>query len=527
MTKLKIKNALISLTDKNKIEIVAKKLKELDINIISTGGTAKYLKSHSIDVIDITEITNFPEILDGRVKSLHPKIFGGILYRRNNENDLKTIDSLKIESIDLVIVNLYKFDEARKELSSHDKIIENIDIGGPSLIRSAAKNFAFTTVVVDINDYDLLIEKLNSNEGIDLEYRKSLAAKAFNITAEYDRSISNWFNSSNDQPTLPETINLNLTKKIEMRYGENPHQKAGLFTNINQQSKSGIAHYNQIQGKELSYNNFNDADAAFELVNEFNEPAVAIIKHANPCGVSQNQNITKAWENAFNTDKTSAFGGIVALNRTLTAEVAKQMSNIFLEVIIAPDITETAKEILFKKKNLRVLLCKKNKNEIENDLFIKTISGGFLIQDKDVGSLEKINFKIVTNKKPTEDEIKDLKFAWIVSKHTKSNAIIFAKNAQTLGIGAGQMSRIDSVMIAKDKFIRSQVNSEKKDVSLKGSVLSSDAFFPFSDTVISAAEAGVSAIIQPGGSIRDNEVIAEANKRNISMIFTSMRHFRH
>ena len=508
MTKLKIKNALISLTDKNKIEIVAKKLKELDINIISTGGTAKYLKSHSIDVIDITEITNFPEILDGRVKSLHPKIFGGILYRRNNENDLKTIDSLKIESIDLVIVNLYKFDEARKELDSQDKIIENIDIGGPSLIRSAAKNFAFTTVVVDI------------------EYRKFLAAKAFNITAEYDRSISNWFNN-NDQPKLPETINLNLSKKIEMRYGENPHQKAGLFTNINQQSKSGIAHYNQIQGKELSYNNFNDADAAFELVNEFNEPAVAIIKHANPCGVSQNQNITKAWENAFNTDKTSAFGGIVALNRTLTEEVAKQMSNIFLEVIIAPDITETAKEIVFKKKNLRVLLCKKNKNEIENDLFIKTISGGFLIQDKDIGSLEKINFKIVTNKKPTENEIKDLKFAWIVSKHTKSNAIIFAKNAQTLGIGAGQMSRIDSVMIAKDKFIRSQVNSEKKDISLKGSVLSSDAFFPFSDTVISAAEAGVSAIIQPGGSIRDNEVIAEANKRNISMIFTSMRHFRH
>ena len=242
MTKLKIKNALISLTDKNKIEIVAKKLKELDINIISTGGTAKYLKSHSIDVIDITEITNFPEIFDGRVKSLHPKIFGGILYRRNNENDLKTIDSLKIESIDLVIVNLYKFDEARKELSSHDKIIENIDIGGPSLIRSAAKNFAFTTVVVDINDYDLLIEKLSSNEGIDLEYRKSLAAKAFNITAEYDRSISSWINSSNDQPTLPETINLNLCKKIEMRYGENPHQKAGLFTNINQQSGSGIAH---------------------------------------------------------------------------------------------------------------------------------------------------------------------------------------------------------------------------------------------------------------------------------------------
>ena len=312
-----------------------------------------------------------------------------------------------------------------------------------------------------------------------------------------------------------------------MRYGENPHQKAGLFTNINQQSKSGIAHYNQIQGKELSYNNFNDADAAFELVNEFNEPAVAIIKHANPCGVSQNQNITKAWENAFNTDKTSAFGGIVALNRTLTEEVARQMSNIFLEVIIAPDITETAKEVLFKKKNLRVLLCKKNKNKIENDLFIKTISGGFLIQDKDIGSLEKINFKIVTNKKPTEDEIKDLKFAWIVSKHTKSNAIIFAKNAQTLGIGAGQMSRIDSVMIAKDKFIRSQITSEKKDISLKGSVLSSDAFFPFSDTVISAAEAGVSAIIQPGGSIRDNEVIAEANKRNISMIFTSMRHFRH
>ena len=258
-----------------------------------------------------------------------------------------------------------------------------------------------------------------------------------------------------------------------MRYGENPHQKAGLFTNINQQSKTGIAHYNQIQGKELSYNNFNDADAAFELVNEFNEPAIAIIKHANPCGVSQNQNITKAWENAFNTDKTSAFGGIVALNRTLTEEVAKQMSNIFLEVIIAPDITETAKEILFKKKNLRVLLCKKNKNEIENDLFIKTISGGFLVQDKDIGSLEKINFNIVTNKKPTEDEIKDLKFAWIVSKHTKSNAIIFAKNAQTLGIGAGQMSRIDSVMIAKDKFIRNQVNSEKRNISLKGSVLSS------------------------------------------------------
>ncbi|MAJ14076.1 MAG: bifunctional phosphoribosylaminoimidazolecarboxamide formyltransferase/inosine monophosphate cyclohydrolase [SAR116 cluster bacterium] len=527
MSQFKIKNALISLTDKNKIEIVAKELTELGIKIISTGGTAKYLKSYSIEVDDISEITNFPEILGGRVKSLHPKIFGGILYRKNNKHDLKDINTAQINSIDLVIVNLYQFKEATKNLSSSEKIIENIDIGGPSLIRAAAKNFAFTTVIVDINDYDLLINKLKSNKEIDLNLRKSLAAKAFKITSEYDKLIFDWFNEDKKKLKLPKTLNINLNKIFEMRYGENPHQKGALYKDPNIIDESGIANYKQFQGKELSYNNLNDADAAFELVNEFKNPAVAIIKHANPCGVSQNKSLLKAWENAFNTDQTSAFGGIVALNRPLNEKIAEKMSKIFLEVIIAPKITKSAEKILSKKKNLRILLCQFPNRKINNNFMIKTISGGYLLQEKDDGSLGKYNFEVVTNKKPTKKEIIDLKFAWIVSKHTKSNAIIFVKNSTTLAIGAGQMSRIDSVIIAQDKFKRNHLNSNNKNLSLVGSVLSSDAFFPFSDTLITAAKAGVSSIIQPGGSIRDKEVIQEANKRDISMIFTSLRHFRH
>ncbi len=525
MSKIKLKNAFISLTDKSKIEILAKELVKKNINIISTGGTAKYLKSHSISVTDVNEITNFPEILDGRVKSLHPKIFGGILYRRDNNNDLKTINKLKITSIDLVIVNLYRFNEIRKS-SPQKEIIEHIDIGGPSLIRAAAKNYLYTTVIVDPKDYEILINKIKNNTIIDLNFRKLLAAKAFKLTSEYDKLIFKWLDiEKSKEKILPNNLDFSLTKSFQMRYGENPHQKAALYKSEGTNKNIGIANYKQLQGKDLSYNNFNDTDAAFELVNEFSNPAVAIIKHANPCGVSEQKNILLAWDNAFNTDPTSAFGGIVALNRPINEEIAKKMSQIFLEVIIAPGISKKAEIILNNKKNLRVLIC--NFKKIKNQIHIRSISGGFLIQDKDDGILTNDNFKIVTRKKPTDREIKDLKFAWIVAKHTKSNAIIFSKNSSTIGIGAGQMSRIDSVIIAKDKYRRNLVSNKNRNITLKGSVLSSDAFFPFSDTLIYAAEAGVTSIIQPGGSIRDEEIINEANKRNISMIFTSVRHFKH
>ena len=527
MPNIKINNALISVSNKNEIEFIAKKLKKFNVQIISTGGTAQFLKKNSIDVTKIEDITNFPEIFDGRVKTLHPLIYGGILNRRFLNKDQKVVQKYNITNIDLIIINLYDFENTIKNTKSNKKIIENIDIGGPSLIRAAAKNFLYTTVIVDPNDYKELLKQMKQNNCTNLEFRKYLAKKAFELTYRYDNKIFDWFNNNEvaSKEIIPDNFTINLKKSLSMRYGENPHQKGGLY--ISEQQKFGVAFSNQIQGKELSYNNINDVDAALNLVSEFINPAVAIIKHANPCGVSESINLEKAWANALRTDTTSAFGGIVAVNRKINKNLAKQLSRIFLEVIIAPGITLESKKILSLRTNLRVLICNNFPNSQNQGLNIKSISGGFLIQTQDNGFLKERNLKIVTNRKPTAKEMDDLMFAWIVAKHTKSNAIIFAKNKSTTGIGAGQMSRIDSAYLAKKKYETAGFLNSKQSSKNNNNVMASDAFFPFPDALITAAETGITAVIQPGGSIRDQEIINEANKRNLAMIFTSIRHFKH
>ena len=519
-----IKTALISVTNKNNIEVLAKKLIKLGIKIISTGGTSKYLKSKSIEVIDVKNITNFPEILDGRVKTLHPNIYGGVLNRLTLKNDVDTLKNYNIVSIDLIVMNLYDFGETIKNTNNEDEIIENIDIGGPSLIRAAAKNYKFKTVVIDPNDYEKLLEQLKKNITTSLDFRFYLAKKAFELTSKYDSIISNWFNSVNTKLNeMPETISFNLKKNISMRYGENPHQNASLYV----KDEKCLSFSKQIQGKELSFNNINDTDAALELVSEFDDPAVVIVKHANPCGVAIANKIEDAWSKALKTDPVSAFGGIVALNRKINISVAKKLSELFLEVLIAPGITEEAQKVLIKKNNLRILISNSSLQKQKKNYIIKSALGGFLIQTKDNKDLKKVNVNIVTKRSPSKKEFEDLLFAWIVAKHTKSNAIVYAKNKMTTGIGAGQMSRIDSVLIAMRKAENTALIEGKKTPETRGSVVASDAFFPFADGLIAAADAGVTAVIQPGGSIKDNEVIKEANKRNLAMIFTSIRHFKH
>ena len=522
----KINTALISVTNKKNIDNLAKKLAKLGINIISTGGTAKFLRKKNVNVIEIEKITHFPEILNGRVKTLHPKIFGGILNRLKIKKDQETIKEFEIPNIDLIIVNLYNFEDSSNESKSNKEIIENIDIGGPSLIRAAAKNFEFKTVVVDPNDYSELLSQLNKYGKTDLQFRKYLATKAFELTSNYDSIIQKWFQKSFAKNIeLPDILKFDLKKTYSMRYGENPHQKAGMY--VTENTNQGIANARQIQGKDLSYNNINDADAAFDLVCEFNNPAVVIVKHANPCGVSEAGSINQAWANAFKTDPTSSFGGVVAVNRIINESLAIEMSKIFLEVIVAPNISSTAKKILSKKNNLRILVPNKLNDAKNERIILKSISGGFLIQTYDNGILKNQNLNIVSKRKPSQKEKNDLIFAWKVAKHTKSNAIIYAKNRTTTGIGAGQMSRVDSAYIAKKKSEKISLISKETVPRTNKSVAASDAFFPFADALITAAEAGITAIIQPGGSIRDKEIIEEANKRNLAMIFTSMRHFKH
>ncbi len=524
--KIRIKRALISVTDKSNIDKLAFQLVKQGVEIISTGGTAKLLKEKLIPVKDISEETFFPEILNGRVKTLHPKIHGGILSRRNNTNHQEQIERHNINEIDLLVINLYKFKETVEKTNSKFDIIENIDIGGPAMIRAGAKNHEFVTVLTDPNDYPELIKQIQKNNSTTYSFRKFLAGKAFKLTSDYDRAISNWFKKDNDKlHDLPEKILIDLEKSLPMRYGENPHQK-GAFYKTNDK-RIGAANAKQLQGKELSYNNINDTDAAFELICEFENPAAAIIKHANPCGVAENTNINIAWEKALQTDTVSAFGGIVALNRELDANLARKLKSIFLEVIIAPSFTNEAIIILSSKPNLRLLSTKIMPKPNEDGLFIKSIAGGMLVQSKDNHILTKDELNYVTKKKPSLKEIDDLLFAWKVAKHTKSNAIIYAKNLQTTGIGAGQMSRIDSTNIATNKAIAAAEIANLDQPLTIGSVVASDAFFPFPDGLISAVNAGVTAIIQPGGSIKDLEVIAAADERNISMIFTGIRHFKH
>ena len=518
-----IKRALISVSDKTGIVEFGKFLADRNIEILSTGGSASTLKESGISVVEVSEHTGFPEIMDGRIKTLQPTIHGGLLAVRGNLEHEAAMKEYNIAAIDLLCVNLYPFEETIATGSEFSECIENIDIGGPALIRAAAKNHAFVTVVVDPNDYIKVMDEMKSGAGTTSDkFRKQLAAIAFARTSSYDSAISSWFaNQLGD--SLPKHITLGGLRKQRLRYGENPHQEAAFYTNG--ESRPGVATAKQLQGKELSFNNLNDTDAAFELVAEFNNTACTIIKHANPCGVAHGANLADAYKKALACDPESAFGGIVAVNKTLDPEIAELIADLFAEVVIAPEIEEAAKKILAQKKSLRVLATGGMPDPKAKNMTVRSLSGGYLLQNRDNHVLE--NMRVVTKRQPTDREVSDLKFAFTVCKHVKSNAIIYARNGATVGIGAGQMSRVNSSRIAAWKAEdAAKIAGEKKSLAIK-SVVASDAFFPFADGLLAAAEAGASAIIQPGGSVRDDEVISAADDAGLAMIMTDMRHFKH
>ena len=515
----KIKRALLSVSNKENILELAKILKSFNIEILSTGGTAKLLKDNKIEVTEVSDFTKFPEILDGRVKTLHPKIHGGILNIRNNSDHIETIKKHNIGHIDLVVVNLYPFEStiAKKECSLEDAI-ENIDIGGPAMIRSAAKNYKHVTVLTNPMSYHKFIEEISSNQGsIKEKYRLELSQIAFQHTAKYDSIISQYLLTKTDKNKMPDQLVRTMNKKIEMRYGENPHQKAAFYTDPSP-SKGTLSTFNQIQGKELSFNNLNDANNAWECVKSFSEPTCVIVKHANPCGVSSAQTILEAYKYAYSTDPTSAFGGIIAINQEMDKDTAELICKQFVEVLIAPSFSLKAKKIFEKKENIRLLQVSLDKNEDELDF--KKIGGGWLVQTPDKHILNINKCEIVTDLKPDQKQLEDLQFSWKVAQYVKSNAIIFGKDKRTLGVGAGQMSRVDSTRIAT-------IKAQKENIILTDSVVASDAFFPFRDGIDVLAKSGAKCVIQPGGSIRDDEVIKAANEHNLIMLFTNIRHFKH
>jgi phosphoribosylaminoimidazolecarboxamide formyltransferase/IMP cyclohydrolase len=507
---MKIARALISVSDKTGIAAFARVLERQGVDIISTGGTADLLRKEKIPVRDISSFTAFPEVLEGRVKTLHPRVHGGLLYKRGNEKHETEARECGFEPIDMVVVNLYPFEATiAKPDVTLGEAIENIDIGGPSMIRSAAKNYESVTVVVDPGDYDAVLENMHDNNGeTTLKLRERLAIKAFIRTAEYDRAIGNFLNR---EQTTDASFSLSLPLVTRLRYGENPHQTAALYGDFDK-------HFEKLHGKELSFNNILDISAATNLIGEFEEPTVAILKHTNPCGVGSDADLRKAWNKAFATDKQAPFGGIIICNRPLTEALAKMISEIFSEVIIAPDFEPEARSVLQKKKNLRLIRLATPARDARPAVDVRSVCGGVLVQDADVA--EEITRKVVTKRRPTKTELKAMLFGWRVVKHVKSNAIVYTKADRTLGIGAGQMSRIDASRIAIWK-------AKEAGLLLKGSAVTSDAFFPFPDGLIAAAEAGATCAIQPGGSVRDEEVIAAANERNMAMIFTGVRHFRH
>jgi phosphoribosylaminoimidazolecarboxamide formyltransferase/IMP cyclohydrolase len=527
MSDLRIRRALLSVSDKTGLLEFAGGLAARGIELISTGGTAAALKAAGLAVKDVSELTGFPEMMDGRVKTLHPKVHGGLLAVRGNDVHDAAAQEHGILPIDLLVVNLYPFEETIAKGASYEDCIENIDVGGPAMIRGAAKNHESVTVVVESSDYERVLSELDSNDGATtLATRKALAAKAFARTAAYDAAISNWFARELETVT-PEWRAFGGRLGQALRYGENAHQTAALY--LSADLRAGVTTAKQIQGKELSYNNINDTDAAFELVSEFDLtiPAAAIIKHANPCGVAVNASLAEAYRLALACDPASAFGGIIALNRTIDAATAEEMTKIFTEVVIAPDATDEAKAIFSTKKNLRLLLTGAHADSRAPGLNFKSVAGGFLVQSRDSSNADDLDLKIVTKRAPTDGELKDLRFAFKVAKHVKSNAIVYAKNEATVGVGAGQMSRVESSRIAAWKAAEAG-KSQGLDTSLTvGSVVASDAFFPFADGLITAAEAGVTAVIQPGGSMRDDEVIKAADERGLAMVFTGVRHFRH
>lgn len=517
--------ALLTVYDKKNLLEFAQRLTNLGIEIVSTGGSATKIKNAGLPVVDVENLTDYPEMMAGRVKTLHPAIHGGILFRRNVNSDRSDADTHGIVPIDLVYNNFYPFEETVASGSSFEESVDNIDIGGPAMLRAAAKNAAFVTVCADCEDMEIALIELEENGGKISEItRRTLAAKAFAKTAAYDASIARWYerdlgNSSNNQ--------ISFTGKSEkiLRYGENPHQKAAFY--LTESKRAGVATAKQIQGKDLSYNNINDADAAFELVSDFDtkKPTVAIIKHANPCGVARDDNLVEAYKEALSCDPTSAFGGVVAVNQVLDENTAKEITKIFTEVVIAPDADENAKAIFAKKKNLRLLLTGAVPNPSSCEKTVKSVAGGILVQDRDYGQISRDQLKLVSRISPNEEQLDDLMFAWKVAKHVKSNAIVYAKKQRTVGIGAGQMSRIDSSRIAAQKA--SETVKDNAVAPTEGSVAASDAFFPFPDALIQIASAGAKAVIQPGGSIRDEDVISAADEHGIAMVFTGMRHFRH
>lgn len=520
---VKIKRALISVSDKDGLVDFARKLGAHGVEILSTGGTYKAIKEAGIAVTEVSEHTGFPEMMDGRVKTLHPKVHGGILSVRNNKEHVQAQNDNDIADIDLVVVNLYPFVKTIQGGADYDTCIENIDIGGPAMVRSAAKNHAFVTIVTDPADYQSVLDELAAHDGATTyELRKKLAASAYAHTAAYDSNIAAWFAAQDDQGSFPPRVSFTGARKQTLRYGENPHQNAALYL-MDSDARPGAARAQIIQGKELSYNNLNDTDAAFEAVAEFSDPAVAIIKHANPCGVAIGKDVFSAYERALACDPVSAFGGIIALNRPLDAKTAARMIEVFSEVIIAPSIEDEALAVLAAKKNLRVLTTGAVPDAAHKRQTIKRIAGGFLLQDDDHGIITRQDLKVVTKRAPSEAELDDMLFAFKVGKHVKSNAIVYAANGATVGIGAGQMNRRDSSRIAAMKMEEFALHPGAG----QPLVVASDAFFPFADGLIAAAEAGVTAVIQPGGSIRDEEVIAAADERNLAMVYTNMRHFRH
>ena len=518
-----VRRALISVSDKSGIVEFARRLGGQGVEILSTGGTFRLLRENDVPAVEISDYTGFPEMMDGRVKTLHPKVHGGILGRRGTDDGV--MDEHGIKPIDLVVVNLYPFvaTVANPDCDLHTAI-ENIDIGGPTMVRSAAKNHRDVAIVVDTGDYQPILDELSANGG-QLGYgtRYRLMVKAFEHTARYDGMIANHFgarDTDNEKRDFSDTFNLQFVKKQDMRYGENPHQKAAFYVEHNP-GDAGIATATQLQGKALSYNNIADTDAALETVKLFDEPACVIVKHANPCGVAVADSIGAAYELAFATDAESAFGGIIAFNRELDADTAKAICDRqFVEVIIAPAVSDGAVEAVAAKKNVRLLACGQWRSAQAAGLDFKRVSGGLLVQDRDLGMVTADDLNVVTQRAPTDTEIRDLLFTWKVAKMVKSNAIVYGRDRRTIGVGAGQMSRVNSARIAA-------IKAEHAGLEVKGAVMASDAFFPFRDGIDNAAQVGISCVIQPGGSIRDEEVIAAADEHGMAMVFTGMRHFRH
>ncbi|HKT15634.1 MAG TPA: bifunctional phosphoribosylaminoimidazolecarboxamide formyltransferase/IMP cyclohydrolase [Allosphingosinicella sp.] len=529
MDDVKITRALLSVSDKQGLAVLGHALARHGVELVSTGGTAGTLREAGLDVRDISELTEFPEMMDGRVKTLHPRVHGGLLAVRDNPDHAEAMAQHGIAPIDLVVVNLYPFAQTVARGAGRDEVIENIDIGGPSMIRSAAKNHAHVAVVTDPGDYPALIEALDSSGGMtSLSFRKLLASKAFSATAAYDSMIASWFGFADQGKAFPDMLPLVMNRGAALRYGENPHQQAALYLPAGPHA-NGIAQAEQVQGKELSYNNYNDADAALELVAEFRDgdPACVIVKHANPCGVAVADTLLEAYRAALACDSVSAFGGIVAVNRPLSRADAEAITSIFTEVVIAPDADAAARDVFASKKNLRLLLTGELPDPARPGLTVKSIAGGYLAQTRDNGRIRRDDLKIVTKRAPSERELADCLFAWTVAKHVKSNAIVYARDGATAGIGAGQMNRVESARIAAWKARDAAEKAGWDEPRTIGAAVASDAFFPFADGLMTAVEAGATAVIQPGGSLRDDEVIAAADDAGLAMVFTGMRHFRH